>query len=87
MLSTTLQKYEVKSGTRIYTGGNGQLKCEWIERFTLANPYNLVNCEKGVSTMSETLSCHVYTSSNKDVSSCPSPGTKYKLTGGGGDLN
>ena len=84
MLSTTLQKYEVKSGTRLHTGGNGQVKCESIERFTLADPYNWVNCEKGVSTGSEALICHVYTRSNKDVSSCPSPGTKYKLTGRGG---
>ena len=30
MLSTTLQKYEVKSGSRIHAGGKGQLKCEWI---------------------------------------------------------
>ena len=39
---STILKDDVTGGTRIHAGGNGQLRCEWIERFTLANPYNEV---------------------------------------------
>lgn len=40
--SRPFKKYYVTSGTRTHAGNNGQRKSEWIERFTLANPYNEV---------------------------------------------